>query len=57
MKVLRTASFLLGIALALFAAFLMFNGHIFGEEVTGPAMVIGIVGIGLIASGQGAFRR
>jgi len=31
-------------------AFLMFNGDVLGENTTGIATVIGIVGIGLIAT-------
>ncbi len=42
--------FILGILLALTDAFLMWNGHILGENTTGIATVIGIVGIGLIAT-------
>ncbi len=42
--------FILGISLALIGAFLMWNGHILGENATGIATVIGIVGIGLIAT-------
>ena len=57
MKKLEKVYFILGIGVSLIAAFLMFNGHVLGEDVTGPAMVLGIIGIGLIASGQGAFRK
>ena len=42
--------FISGISLALTGAFLMWNAHIFGENATGIATVIGIVGIGLIAT-------
>jgi drug/metabolite transporter (DMT)-like permease len=42
--------FILGLVLALAGAFLMFNGDILGENTTGIATVIGIVGIGLIAT-------
>ena len=42
-------SFVLGISLCLIGAFLMFEGNIL-EENTGWAIVIGIVGIGLIAT-------
>jgi hypothetical protein len=42
----------LGILLALTGAFLMWNGSILGENTTGIATVIGIVGIGLIAKGR-----
>ena len=43
-------SFVLGISLCLIGAFLMFEGNILGENNTGWAAVIGIVGIGLIAT-------
>ena len=39
-----------GLTLALTAAFFMFDGDILGENTTGIATVIGIVGIGLIAT-------
>jgi hypothetical protein len=42
--------FTLGILIALTGAFLMWNGSILGENTTGIATVIGIVGIGLIAT-------
>ena len=42
--------FIIGIALALTGAFLMFEGDILGENTTGIATVIGIVGICLIAT-------
>ncbi len=42
--------FLIGLVLALTAAFFMFDGDILGENTTGIATVIGIVGIGLIAT-------
>ena len=42
--------FLIGLALALTGAFFMFNGDILGKNTTGIATVIGIVGIGLIAT-------
>ena len=41
--------FISGLVLALAGAFFMFNGDILGENTTGIATVIGIVGIGLIA--------
>ena len=44
------ASFALGILVCLIGAFLMFEGSILGENTTGWAIVIGIVGIGLIAT-------
>jgi len=43
-------SFVLGILLCLIGALLMFEGNILGERTTGVAIVIGIVGIGLIAT-------
>ena len=43
-------SFVLGISLCLIGALLMFEGNILGERTTGVAIVIGIVGIGLIAT-------
>jgi len=42
--------FVIGLVLALAAAFFMFDGGILGENTTGIATVIGIVGIGLIAT-------
>ena len=42
--------FIIGLVLALTAAFFMFDGDILGENTTGIAIVIGIVGIGLIAT-------
>ena len=42
--------FITGLVLALTDAFLMFDGDILGENTTGIATVIGIVGIGLIAT-------
>ncbi len=43
-------SFVLGISLCLIGALLMFEGNILGENNTGWTIVIGIVGIGLIAT-------
>jgi hypothetical protein len=42
--------FILGIIVALIGAVIMFEGSILGENNTGIAIVIGIVGIGLIAT-------
>jgi len=42
--------FITGLVLALIGAFLMFNGYVLGENTTGIATVIGIIGIGLIAT-------
>jgi len=42
--------FIVGICLALIGAGIMFHGNVFGERNSGIATVIGIIGIGLIAS-------
>lgn len=42
--------FILGILVSLTGAFLMWHGSILEERTTGIATVIGIVGIGLIAT-------
>jgi len=42
--------FTLGLILVLIGAAIMFEGSIFGERTTGIAIVIGIVGICLIAT-------
>jgi hypothetical protein len=42
--------FVIGIIIALIGAGIMFHGSIFGERNTGIAIVIGIIGIGVIAS-------
>ena len=42
--------FIGGIIVALIGAFIMFNGNIFGENNSGIATIIGIIGIGIIAS-------
>jgi hypothetical protein len=42
--------FIIGIVLSLTAAFFMFDGGILEKNTTGIAIVIGIIGIGLIAS-------
>jgi len=44
------APFIMGLMLALTGAFLMFDGDILGENTSGIATVVGIVGIGLIAT-------
>jgi multisubunit Na+/H+ antiporter MnhB subunit len=41
--------FVVGLVLALTAALFMFDGDMLGENTTGIATVVGIVGIGLIA--------
>ena len=42
--------FIIGLILSLTAAFFIFDGDILGENTTGISTVIGIVGIGLIAT-------
>ena len=42
--------FVVGIIIALIGAFIMFHGSIFAENNSGIATIIGIIGIGLIAS-------
>ena len=42
--------FIIGLVLALTAAFFMFDGDILGENTTSIVTIIGIVGIGLIAT-------
>ena len=39
-----------GIVIALFGAFVMWHGSLFGENNTGIAIIIGIIGIALIAT-------
>lgn len=46
----------LGILLALTGGFLMWNGSILGERTTGVATIIGIVGLGLIATSNKAIK-
>ena len=46
------ASFVVGLAIALIAAFLMLNGNVLGENTPGYATVLGIIGIGLIANSR-----
>ena len=43
-------NFIFGIIIALIAAFIMFDGSIFGENNSGIAIVMGIIGIGIIGS-------
>jgi len=47
---MNKALFIVGILLALTAAFLMWNGNILGESTTGIAIIVLIVGLGLIAT-------
>ena len=42
--------FITGIACSLFGAFLMFNGDLFGDNTTGIARILGIIGISLVAT-------
>ena len=42
--------FIAGICIAVIGAGIMFHGNIFGERNIGIAIIIGIIGIGLIAS-------
>ena len=42
--------FIVGILTALTGAYIMFHGSIFAENNSGIATIIGIIGIGLIAS-------
>ena len=44
------AQFIVGLAVALAGAFFMFDGDIFGENTTGIATIVGIVGISLIGT-------
>jgi L-asparagine transporter-like permease len=44
------AQFIIGLILALTAAFFEFDGDILGENTTGISTIIGIVGISLIAT-------
>ncbi len=50
------ALFAVGLAIALIAAFLMFNGSALGENTPGYAIVLGIIGIGLIANSRNNSR-
>jgi len=47
--------FIAGICIALIGAGIMFHGDIFGERNSGIATIMGIMGIGLIATSK--FRR
>ena len=44
------AQWIVGLCVALAGAFFMFDGEIFGENTSGIATIVGIVGISLIAS-------
>ena len=50
MKNINLVQFIIGICIALIGAGIMFHGNIFGERNSGIATVIGIIGIGLIAT-------
>jgi len=49
-KKYRNALFVLGVLICLAGAALMFDGAILGETTTNIAIVLGITGIGLIAT-------
>ena len=57
MKSYPKVLFVLGIIVALTGAVIMFEGSIFGERTTGIAIVIGIIGIGLIATSSIRFLK
>jgi hypothetical protein len=41
-----------GVATCLTGAFLMFHGSILGSDTTGIAMILGIIGIGIISTSK-----
>lgn len=41
-----------GVLVCLIGAFMMFHGSILGERTTGIAMIVGIIGMGIIASSK-----
>ena len=49
-KKLFVIHFVVGIIVALIGAFIMFHGSIFRENNSGIAIVINIIGIGILAS-------
>ncbi|MDD2665515.1 MAG: hypothetical protein PHD13_01855 [Methanocellales archaeon] len=49
-KNLNNVQFIAGICIALIGAGIMFHGNVFGERNSGIATIIGIIGIGLIAT-------
>jgi energy-converting hydrogenase Eha subunit H len=53
----RKILFVLGILICLAGAGLMFDGAILGETTTGIATVLGITGIGLIATQRRAMNN
>jgi len=50
LKHVNMIQFIIGICVSLIGAGIMFHGNIFGENNSGIATVIGIIGIGLIAT-------
>jgi hypothetical protein len=56
-KKYRKMLFVLGILVCLAGAVLMFDGAILGETTTNVATVLGITGIGLIATPRKAMNR
>jgi energy-converting hydrogenase Eha subunit H len=44
--------FIIGLCVALIGTGIMFHGNIFGENNSGIATIIGIVGLGLIATSK-----
>ena len=53
----RKTSFVLGILICLAEAALMFDGAILGETTTNIATILGITGMGLIATQKRAMNR
>jgi hypothetical protein len=49
--------FILGIIFALSGAIIMFEGNIFGDRTIGVAIILGILGIGLIAGSSPRKRK
>ena len=47
---LNKIQFIAGICIALIGAGIMFHGNIFGDRNSGIATILGIIGIGLIAT-------
>lgn len=48
----QQALFALGMALCIASACLMLSGNIFGDRTTGIAIVVSIIGIGLISTNR-----
>ena len=57
MKTYKKTLFVLGILICLAGAGLMFDGAILGETTTNVATVLGIIGIGLIATKRKAMTN